>query len=112
MKFLRLMGGQKFVEAAKALAPCSHVLLHAGRGLSFDLGMTKEAGVDDDQVFELIAGEWVEAKEDVEEEEEDKAEFMTPFALAVAACAACPLQHRRYGHCLCRSLKSMPMLPQ
>eukprot|EP00439_Symbiodinium_sp_Y106_P084219 s878_g25.t1 len=46
-KFLRLMGGQKFVEAAKAL----------------------EAGVDDDQVFELIAGEWVQAKDDEEEEE-------------------------------------------
>ncbi|CAE7466183.1 CPK28 [Symbiodinium natans] len=47
MKFLRLMGGQKFAEAAKAL----------------------EAGVDDDQVFELIAGEWVQAKEAEEEEE-------------------------------------------
>ncbi|CAE7203417.1 pif1, partial [Symbiodinium pilosum] len=59
-KFLRLMGGQKFVEAAKAL----------------------EAGVDDDQVFELIAGEWVEAKEDEEEEFEVNADAPTVELLA------------------------------
>ncbi|CAK9008389.1 unnamed protein product [Durusdinium trenchii] len=48
LKFLRLMGGQKFVDAAQNL----------------------EGELDDEKVFELIAGEWVEAKEDDEEEED------------------------------------------
>lgn len=48
LKFLRLMGGQKFVDAATSM----------------------EGELDDEKVFELIRGEWVEAKEDEEEEEE------------------------------------------
>ena len=53
LKFLRLMGGQKFVDAALAL----------------------EGELDDEKVFELIAGEWVEAKEP--EEEQDRVERST-----------------------------------
>ncbi|CAJ1419037.1 unnamed protein product [Effrenium voratum] len=48
LKFLRLMGGQKFVDAAKSLED-----------------------MDDEKVFELIAGEWVESKDEEEKEEED-----------------------------------------
>eukprot|EP00434_Breviolum_minutum_P029835 symbB.v1.2.026378.t1/scaffold2630.1/size74437/4 len=47
LKFLRLMGGQKFVDAATSM----------------------EGELDDEKVFELIRGEWVEAKEDEEEED-------------------------------------------
>lgn len=49
LKFLRLMGGQKFVDAATSM----------------------EGELDDEKVFELIRGEWVEAKEDEEDDEEE-----------------------------------------
>lgn len=49
LKFLRLMGGQKFVDAATSM----------------------EGDLDDEKVFELIRGEWVEAKEDEEDDEEE-----------------------------------------
>ena len=81
MKFLRLMGGQKFAEAAKALAPRLHYLGETSGAEQNESAARRaeEAGVDDDQVFELIAGEWVQAKE-AEEEEAGPCEVFPPLS--------------------------------